>query len=73
MDRRKVTLYDVLDFPRDSDATAIALAHKRARRRDHGPRRAARQSCMKLTKSFGNDGQVARPATILSVLKRETR
>ena len=28
---RKETLYDVLDLPRDSDATAIALAHKRAR------------------------------------------
>jgi S1-C subfamily serine protease len=27
----KVTLYDVLDLPRDSDATAIALAHRRAR------------------------------------------
>lgn len=26
-----MTLYDVLDLPRDSDATAIALAHQRAR------------------------------------------
>lgn len=27
----KQTLYDILDLPRDSDATAIALAHKRVR------------------------------------------
>jgi S1-C subfamily serine protease len=31
MHGRKVTLYNVLDLPRDSDATAIALAHRRAR------------------------------------------
>ena len=31
MNGRKQTLYDVLDLARDSDATAIALAHQRAR------------------------------------------
>jgi S1-C subfamily serine protease len=31
MDRGKQTLYDVLDLSRDSDTTAIALAHKRIR------------------------------------------